>query len=551
MFESRFTQSGMANIKLVASFFILLALVVMKVVLDGSSYKTTDVSSQSIALDIENRPVITTKNPHSDGAAEGQRKNVLFIIDDDLRSQLGVYFDRAHPNYFSKVQIQTPNLDKFASRSLVFKRAYVQYSLCGPSRTSLLTSRRPDVTQIYNNRRYWRKVGGNFTTLPEHFKNNGYLTAGFGKVFHGGRSSNNDDPPSWTEPYQNPRTTEEELLPNGRLTPWLAVSESEMQRRQLVDMNITNMAISLLENISKTTNATRQPFFIAIGYHRPHRSMICPSKYHDLYPLEEEREFLANISWQQPTIRGSVDMEGIETADGRRYLPSDNLRKVRRAYFACISYIDDLVGKVLRSLDEFGLANNTIVIFMADHGFHLGENGQWAKILTTEVANRIPLIIRIPGLTDSGMTSSSIVEAVDVFPTVVEAAGLQALPSCPLSSSNIRLCTQGSSLMPIFRNPDHNIKDAAFSQIWMPKGMKYTIRTKNFRLVDRVFITSKTVAGVLKRSVTWLPNTTYTELYDYRNDVMEQINLANSSEYRNIMLSLRTKLFNFIKKQIL
>ena len=143
-----------------------------------------------------------------------QRKNVLFIIVDDLRAQLGAYHDPEHPDYFSKLRIKTPNLDKLASQSIVFTRAYAQYSLCGPSRTSLLTSRRPDTTLIYDNTRYWRDVGGNFTTLPQHFKNNGYTTVGFGKVFHPQASSNNDDPPSWTEPYYRPPYNDRHFMPD-------------------------------------------------------------------------------------------------------------------------------------------------------------------------------------------------------------------------------------------------------------------------------------------------------------------------------------------------
>ena len=513
----------------------------------SSSYllsKTTDEIIETSNLIESNNSSTTIGNRTSFESTKPRRKNVLFIIVDDLRAQLGPYFDPDHPDYFSKVKIQTPNLDKFASESMVFKHAYAQYSLCGPSRTSLFTSRRPDVTQIYNNRRYWREVGGNFTTLPQYLKNNGYLTVGLGKVFHPKNSSNNNDPLSWTEPYFVPPSVDIGLLPHGRSQAWLPVSDSEMEFTELVDISTTKMAKVLLKKLSENFKIAGQPFFMAVGYHRPHRSMICPERYYQMYPLEEKNNFLANKSWQEPRIRQSVQIDGVTTTDGRRYLPSDKLRSVRRAYFACISYIDNLVGEILQRLKELDLAKNTIVSFISDHGFHLGENGEYAKTLTTEVANRIPLIIRIPGVTDNGMISSTIVEAVDVFPTIVEAAGLDSVPLCPTKNTNVRLCTQGKSMMPIFHNSSHVIKDEAFSQVKRGTGMSYTIRTKEFRLVDLAIREKGDV------SLTWPPDTNYTELYDHRNDIVEQVNLVDHPDYKDIINNLRQRLHKFVMNQI-
>jgi len=168
---------------------------------------------------------------------------------------------------------------------------------------------------------------------------------------------------------------------------------------------------------------------MAIGYNKPHLSMICPEEYFELYPLEDADDFLANASWRRPPVRPAVHIDGLTTYNGERVVPPNELRKLRRAYFACVSYVDELVGNVLDELDRLDLAKNTIVSFMADHGFHLGENRHWGKVTTRELSNRVPMMIQIPGLTDSGSTVSTPVESLDIFPTLVEAAGLASVSS--------------------------------------------------------------------------------------------------------------------------
>jgi len=318
-------------------------------------------------------------------------KNILFIIIDDLRPQLGAYFDPEHPDYFSQLTIYTPNLDTLASQSIVFKHTYVQYSLCGSSRTSLLTGRRPDVTRVFGNHWYWRDVGGNFTIVPQYFKDNGYLTIGLGKVFHPRASSNNDDPPPWTEPYHQVPYTDKYFLSNGSMYGWNSVSQKDVEELPLADMMSTVTAKTTLSNISKIAKTGEQPFFMALGYNKPHLHFICPEEYFYLYPLEDKDICMANESWQKPNIRPQVWIDGLEMSDEKRFLPPDVLRKLRRAYFACISYMDHLVGEVLQHLNELGLADNTIVSFMADHEYQLGENEHWGKITTFEFANRVPL----------------------------------------------------------------------------------------------------------------------------------------------------------------
>ncbi|KAK2154748.1 hypothetical protein LSH36_258g00008 [Paralvinella palmiformis] len=506
-----------------------------------------NVSSEQQAQTSLGRGNATTRTAKK----EQRRKNVLFIIVDDLRPQLGAYHDPEHPDYFSKLRMHTPNLDELASRSVVFTRAYAQYSLCGPSRTSLLTSRRPDTTRVYNNEHYWRDVGGNFTTLPQHFKNNGYTTIGLGKVFHPKFSSNKDDPPSWTEPYYRPTYTDRHYMPKGAVGGWNVAGNEQVDKVPLIDMAITEKAKRMLRKLSAEVASGEHHFFMGVGFNKPHVHIVCPERYFDLYPLEDEDNFLPNKTWQKPVIRPYAEFDGTEIGDGERILSPDVLRHFRRAYFACISYVDDLVGEILRELEELGLHKNTVVSFMADHGFHLGENRAFAKITTWEVANRVPMIIRIPGVTDSGRVSSSIVESVDIFPTLVEAAGLDPIPRCAKKSSRVMLCTQGTSLMPLLEGRDTPVKDAAYSQIRHPFRTRYTVRTKNFRLVDTAFVKSVPLRnGKCKQYAKWPQNTTFTELYDHGKDILEETNLVNDPNYRDIVTGLRRQLQRFVSDQL-
>jgi len=482
--------------------------------------------------------------------SDGRRplKNVLFLIVDDLRPQLGAYFDGDNPDYFSKLRIQTPNLDRLADQSAVFRNAYTQYSLCGPSRTSMLTSRRPDVTQVYNNKVYWRQVGGNFSTLPQYFKDNGYVTVGLGKVFHPGKSSGNNDPLSWTEPYYLPVDLDNHHSANGSLQGLMAVDDSVLDQLPLVDMVNTARARHVLRNVSAEAKSGRRPFFLALGFRKPHLGLVCPRSFYDLYPLEDD-DFLVDARWRQPKIRRFVHIGGVQQKGDDLVVPPDVLRQFRRAYFACVSYVDSLVGHILRELDELGLSSRTIVCFVGDHGYHLGENGHWGKIAAWEVANRVPFIIRVPGVTDAGLTSYDVVELVDVFPTLVEAAGLPALPTCPTVSSDVTLCTQGVSLMPLLTgSADHLNKTDAYSQVNFASSVIYTLRTKQFRLIQQATILTRQANGRQIRAVDWTPNST--QLYDHIRDPLEQINVANYGSYKDIVSRLSKQLHHFVQSQL-
>ncbi|KAK2154747.1 hypothetical protein LSH36_258g00002 [Paralvinella palmiformis] len=376
-----------------------------------------------------------------------------------------------------------------------------------------------------------------------------------GKVFHPRSSSNNDDPPSWTTPYYHSIHRDGYFLPKDSVGGWFSVPKSEIDKIPLVDMVSTEMAKVILTDMSltttTTTTTTKRPFFMAVGFNKPHLSMVCPEEFYDKYPLEEEERFLVNTSWHKPLVRPSVNIDGIQTEADERILPPDALRDLRRAYFACISYVDDLVGQILRKLEETGLDKSTIVSFMADHGFHLGENRHWGKVTTWELSNRVPMMIRIPGLTDAGIVSPSVVESVDMFPTLVEAAGLEPLPVCPKRSGSVPLCTQGISLMPLLRKPKERVQSAAFSQIVATDGMRYTIRTGRHRLVETALVYNVSQPnGSYQISVEWQSTMDRIELYDHEMDILEQVNLINDRRYADVVEDLRERLHEFVESLI-
>ena len=305
-------------------------------------------------------------------------KNILFLVADDMRPEIGAYLG---PDFPSPVHpaIHTPNLDQLASRSVLLKRAYVQQALCGPSRSSLLTSRRPDTTHVYDLKTYWRRSGGNFTTIPQFFKEQGYLTQGMGKIFHPGRSSNNDDPISWTEPYFH--ATNYDVYENHM--SWTAVPKATTDEYPLVDQQIASHAIQALRNISATAVKRSRPFFLAVGFHRPHLPFQFPDEYLKYYPLENIRlppnayvpKNFPRIAWNScGGLSAKKDIKKMNaTLAFNTTVPDKTAVELRRAYYASVSYTDGLIGMVIQELQQLGLDKDTIISFWGDHGWQLGK----------------------------------------------------------------------------------------------------------------------------------------------------------------------------------
>ncbi|XP_036160757.1 iduronate 2-sulfatase isoform X4 [Myotis myotis] len=301
--------------------------------------------------------------------------NVLLIIVDDLRLSLGCYGDKL---------IRSPNIDQLASHSLLFQNAFAQQAVCAPSRVSFLTGRRPDTTRLYDFNSYWRVQAGNFSTIPQYFKENGYVTMSVGKVFHPGISSNHSDdsPYSWSVPPYHPSSEKYENTktckgPDGELHANLIcpVDMADIPEGTLPDKQSTKKAIQLLEKM-KTSSS---PFFLAVGYHKPHIPFRYPKEFQKLYPLENITLApdphvppglppVAYNPWMD--IRQREDVEALNLSVPYGSIPVDFQRKIRQSYFASVSYMDTQVGHLLSALDDLQLANSTIVAFTSDHGRH-------------------------------------------------------------------------------------------------------------------------------------------------------------------------------------
>lgn len=303
--------------------------------------------------------------------------NILFLAADDLRPELNCY----SPDFPSTVhpKLHTPNLDNLAARSLLMKKAYVQQAICSPSRTSLLTGRRPDTTHVYDLRTYFRNVGGNFTTIPQFFKDQGYLSAGMGKIFHPGyHASHHDDPISWNVPYYHSPNEAFWTGKDGRPS-WLAVNKTMRHKHRLPDEQIAEQAKNTLYMAANQS----KPFFIAVGFHKPHLPFIFPEEYLELYP---ERDIhlpsnpyapvdMPDIAWSDyGELRKYKDIKKLNmSGDINTTLPDNVTKDLRRAYYASISYIDNLIGNVLQTLADLKFDSSTIVSFWGDHGWQLGK----------------------------------------------------------------------------------------------------------------------------------------------------------------------------------
>ena len=470
------------------------------------------------------------------------RKNVLFLVMDDLRPDLGCYQDADGP-IPATPPIYTPNIDGLAGRSLLLKRAYVQQAVCGPSRSSLLTGRRPDTTHVYDLVQYFRDVGGNFTTIPQFFKENGYISAGIGKIFHPGKPSDFDDPVSWTEPYYHAKNLGWETKDR----TWDAIPDELLQDKPLIDELIAQRAVETLRHFATGGKYEEKPFFVAVGFHKPHLPFVFPSSFLQHYPPESVQlpdnpyapDGMPPIAWSTyGEIRHFKDIIELNiTGAINTTLPDNDALSLRRAYWSSITFLDSLIGTVLEELRSLGLENDTVVSLFGDHGWQLGEHAEWCKHTNFEIATHTPMMIHIPGLTDEGIVSDRLTEFVDLFPTLVEAAGLESMPLCPEDSSGVSVCREGESLMPLIENATAPWKTAAFSQFLRNKGpqllvMGYSVRTEQYRYTEWPRYNMSTFTAL------W-DDMFGAELYDHSIDPEENRNRAYDEGYRDVIAELR------------
>jgi arylsulfatase A-like enzyme len=443
-------------------------------------------------------------------------KNVLFIAIDDLRPELGIY---------GKPYMKTPAIDQLASEGVTFANAYSSVPVCGASRASLMTGLWPTRTRFVTVDSKIDKEAPGIPTLPGYFKAAGYTTISLGKIIHGKR----DSLASWSQTPWHPRgdiikghdSTRNYLLPENialdldeNLQP-PAFEAADVADEAYFDGKIANRAIDSLQTLQKEG----KPFFLAVGFMKPHLPFNAPLKYWEKYPpgsisLTDNPLFPktapkeARHNWGE--LRHYADIP-----DKTGPVPDDVALKLIQGYYASTSYSDAQAGRVLEELERLGLSDNTIVVLWGDHGWSLGEHGLWAKHSSFNIANQIPVIVRAPGIS-KGQVAKGLIESVDIYPTLVELAGLQ-LPGH----------LQGVSFVPALKDPGVATKDAVFPR-WK-KGD--SIRTDRYYYTEWRDKQNKVVAKML---------------YDHQQDPDERINVAENPEYEKVIAGLSLRLAQHI-----
>ncbi|CAH1778820.1 unnamed protein product [Owenia fusiformis] len=477
------------------------------------------------------------------------RKNVLFILADDMRPEIAALRDNDSPSQMHD-KMYTPHLDAFTEHSAVFRRAYVQQAICGPSRASFMTGRRPDTTRVYNLQDYFRRVGGNFSTIPQYFKERGYRTLGMGKIFHSGQSAGgNNDAPSWSsdETFFHSPSRRGYWNPIKKEHSWYSINTTLEREHPIGDQEVTDHAISVLQRLAPKAISGEENFFMAVGFYLPHLPFIFPERFLQYYPISDIKQpsnpyaplNMPDYAWHSngELLNGYGDIKSLNISGAPNTTwPSQLVLDLRRAYYASISYVDSLFGQIMTELDNLGLRNDTIVMFGSDHGWQLYEHTAWCKHTNFELATRTPLMFRAPGLTDQGIMSDHLVEYVDIYSTLVELADLPAAPLCPENPAAIQECTEGTSLVPIMKNSSLPGKPRVFMQYpryrQFGRVMGYSMRTDKYRYTEWVRF-NETGFGP-----DWTAQEAV-ELYDHTNDQEENVNRANDAEYASIVEQLK------------
>jgi iduronate 2-sulfatase len=514
-------------------------------------------------------------------AQQKNKPNILFIAIDDLKPILGCYGNKL---------IKTPNIDRLAKMGTVFMRNYCQQAVCGPTRASLMTGMRPDYTQIWDLKTRMRDVNPTILSLPQYLITQGYSTQGIGKVYDPRCVDKDIDKPSWSVPYyktadkyyaagygepafgryQLPETKAlaekyiRDALNNGK-TKAEATEYAQTKIKPTVESvdlpdNAYNDGANILQakDILAQLSKSNQPFFFAVGIAKPHLPFVAPKKYWDLYkredmplaPFQEKTENAVNVAYHNSgEIRAYTDIPPLLSfTDQKPYgvtLPIDKQKELIHGYYAAISYTDALVGQLLKTLDSLGLTKNTIVVLWGDHGWHLGDHNLWCKHSNFEQATYAPLIIAAPGLAPSKTSSQS--EHIDIFPTL-----------CDLAGVNIPAQLDGKSLLPLMKNPAVTVKEFSVSQYPRSsdgletnrqgyaeaKVMGYSIRTNQYRYTIWMNNGYRSNQPYKKELMIGA------ELYDYKNDPDEKVNVANDEKYKEVSAQLHGKMLAFLKSQL-
>ena len=515
-------------------------------------------------------------------AQSNTKPNILFIAVDDLKPILGAY-----GNTF----IKTPNIDRLSKMGTTFLSNYCQQAVCGPTRASLLTGMRPDITKIWDLKTQLRDVSPDIVTLPQYLITQGYSTQGIGKVFDTRNVDENIDKVSWSVPYYKtdkkyyvPELGEpaegryqlketklqaekiiRDALANG-MTKAEANNEATLKVRpttECIDVpdNAYNDGANILEakDILAQLSKKNEPFFFAVGIAKPHLPFVAPKKYWDLYkrediilePFQDKIQNPIEVAYHNAgELRAYTDIPAVIASTPQKdfglTLSVDKQKELLHGYYAAISYTDALVGKLLNTLDSLGLTKNTIIVLWGDHGWHLGDHNLWCKHSNFEQATHSPLIISAPGL--SANKTNSFSEHLDIFPTLCDLAGV-AIPSQ----------LQGKSLKPIMKNPTASVKEYSISQYprsgvdeendrlgYAPANvMGYSIRNRQFRYTIWMKNSFRTTQAFKAESVIG------DELYDYNADPLEKINVAKDKNYEATTKLLKAKMLAYFASQVI
>lgn len=431
------------------------------------------------------------------------RPNVLFVCVDDLKPVLGCYGD---------AKVKSPNIDRLARRGVLFEMAYCNQAVCSPSRNTLMTGKRPTTLGVYDLPTNFRKAAPDAVTLSQYFIKHGYRAEAMGKIFHVGHG-NGEDAASWSVPHWNSRAPMYALSSNapprtGETGPnaprGAAVECADVPDTTYSDGLIADEAIKRLRAAKEKPD---QPFFIAVGFLKPHLPFVAPKRYWDLY----ERSSFEPHTLQTPP-EGAPSFAPTTWGELRNYsdiprvgsLAPDLQRELIHGYYAAVSYMDAQFGRVLDELDRLGLAKNTVVMLWGDHGWHLGDHGMWCKHTNYEQATRIPFIMAAPGIAKTGERSRALIETADIYPTFCELAGL------PMPQG-----LDGSSFVAALKNPaSAKTKEAVFHVYPRSAGLLgRAVRTDRYRLVEWKKPGEPADTAIL-------------ELYDYVADREETKNLA-------------------------
>ncbi|UCG48762.1 MAG: sulfatase [Phycisphaerales bacterium] len=458
--------------------------------------------------------------PVVSGAGQRRSPNVLFIAVDDLRGTLGCLGDEI---------AVTPNMDTLAGEGTGFLNAYCQQAVCNPSRASVITGLRPDTLKVWDLKTHFREHHPSIVTLPQYFKQHGYYSQSFGKVLHG-QGAPSTDPPSWSaEPvWDHCSKREQYVLPEnrpGEKSGKQAAAEcADVPDEAYIDGKVAAQAVKKIEELAEK----RWAFFLAVGFRKPHLPCAAPKKYWDMY----ERETFENDRWpalNRPKdgpdialhnwkeLRGYTDIPDIGP------VPPEKAAEVRHGYYAATSYTDAQIGKLVGALERLRLRENTIICLWSDHGFHLGEHTIWCKTSNYEFDARVPLIISAPHK-KRGQVCRRLVELVDMYPTLVELAGLSVPGGL-----------EGTSMAPLLDDPQRGWKRAAFTQFPRPAYYKKSfdvmgcaIRTEQFHYIEWIDVKTKQPTAI--------------ELYDHQADPYELTNLAQREQQQPVVRELGQRL---------